>query len=59
MTRPGPAKTIKCDMCKKEFPHNVDESILIHHVKTAHMNKKPEQVQAAQSSFLTLPVKSG
>lgn len=35
-------KTIKCDMCKKEFPANVDESILINHVKTVHMNKKEE-----------------
>jgi len=36
-------KTIKCDMCKKEFPHNVDESVLINHVKTVHMNKKSDE----------------
>ena len=29
-------------MCKKEFPANVEESILIHHVKTAHMNKSAQ-----------------
>ena len=38
-----PKKTIKCDMCKKEFPANVEESILIHHVKTVHMNKPAQQ----------------
>lgn len=37
-------KTIKCDMCKKEFPANVDESVLINHVKTVHMNKKSAEV---------------
>ena len=37
-------KTIKCDMCKKEFPHNVDESVLINHIKTVHMNKKSDEV---------------
>lgn len=40
--KPGPTKSIKCDMCKKEFPANVDESILIHHVRTVHMNKQKE-----------------
>ena len=30
-------------MCKKEFPANVEESILIHHVKTAHMNKARQE----------------
>jgi len=40
--KPGPQKSIKCDMCKKEFPANVDESILIHHVRTVHMNKQKE-----------------
>jgi hypothetical protein len=41
--KPGPTKSIKCDMCKKEFPANVDESILIHHVRTVHMNKQKEK----------------
>jgi len=41
--KPGPQKSIKCDMCKKEFPANVDESILIHHVRTVHMNKQKEK----------------
>ena len=45
ITKPGPNKTIKCDMCKKEFPANVDESILIHHVKTVHMNKQKAEVR--------------
>ena len=43
VTRRQPKKTIKCDMCKKEFPANVEESILIHHVKTAHMNKARQE----------------
>ena len=43
ITKRQPKKTIKCDMCKKEFPANVEESILIHHVKTAHMNKSAQQ----------------
>ena len=43
VTRRQPKKTIKCDMCKKEFPANVEESILIHHVKTVHMNKGKEK----------------
>ena len=45
VTRPTrqPKKTIKCDMCKKEFPANVEESILIHHVKTVHMNKARQE----------------
>ena len=42
ITKRQPKKTIKCDMCKKEFPANVEESILIHHVKTAHMNKSAQ-----------------
>merc|ERR1719277_2837370 len=36
-------KSIKCDMCKKEFPVNVDESVLINHIKTVHMNKKSDE----------------
>merc|ERR1719479_476593 len=43
VTRRQPKKTIKCDMCKKEFPANVEESILINHVKTAHMNKARQE----------------
>ena len=43
VTRRQTKKTIKCDMCKKEFPANVEESILIHHVKTAHMNKARQE----------------
>ena len=44
VTKPVSNKTIKCDMCKKQFPANVDESVLIHHVKTVHMNKQNDQV---------------
>ena len=40
--RPAAARTIKCDQCKKEFPANVDESVLVHHIKTAHMVKAQE-----------------
>ena len=40
--RPAAARTIKCDQCKKEFPANVDESVLVHHIKTAHMTKAQE-----------------
>ena len=43
ITKRQPKKSIKCDMCKKEFPANVEESILIHHVKTVHMNKAAQQ----------------
>ena len=28
----GTAKVIKCDQCGKEFPANVDESVLVHHI---------------------------
>merc|ERR1719319_2073236 len=43
ISRPAAARTIKCDQCKKEFPANVDESVLVHHIKTAHM-VKPQEV---------------
>merc|ERR1719412_1427147 len=42
INRPAAARTIKCDQCKKEFPANVDESVLVHHIKTAHMVKAQE-----------------
>jgi len=50
VTRRQPKKTIKCDMCKKEFPANVEESILIHHVKTAHMNKARQEKEKEKSA---------
>ena len=50
ITKPG-NKTIKCDKSKKEFPANVDESVLIHHVKTVHMNKQNEQVKLLITYF--------
>merc|ERR1719471_93979 len=43
INRPAAARTIKCDQCKKEFPANVDESVLVHHIKTAHMTKAQEK----------------
>jgi len=51
VTRRQPKKTIKCDMCKKEFPANVEESILIHHVKTAHMNKARQEKEKEKSAM--------
>merc|ERR1719186_1569406 len=35
-----PPREIKCDKCGKAFPRNVDESVLVHHVKTFHLNPK-------------------
>merc|ERR1719242_918125 len=43
INRQAAARTIKCDQCKKEFPANVDESVLVHHIKTAHMVKAQEK----------------
>ena len=58
VTRRQPKKTIKCDMCKKEFPANVEESILIHHVKTAHMNKaRQEKEKLPEDQRLDLSLK--
>jgi len=38
----GRPREIKCDKCGKGFPSNVDESVLVHHIKTFHMTQ-PKQ----------------
>ena len=40
-------------MCKKEFPANVEESILIHHVKTVHMNKARQEKEKSATDSQT------
>ena len=37
------AKPIKCDQCGKGFPANVNEKVLVHHIKTAHNVTELEQ----------------
>merc|ERR1719469_1709054 len=39
----GRPKEIKCDKCGKAFPKNVDESVLVHHIKTFHMTAPAKQ----------------
>ena len=36
------SKALKCDQCEDRFPVDVDEEVLVHHIKTTHMVQLPK-----------------